>query len=73
MRRRIPLGDDPSSLQESLQSRVQGPVIDDKLTLRLTFQELRNSVGMVGTQPEAAQDQHVERPLQKFEVLGLIV
>lgn len=71
--RRFPSGGNPSALQQSLQSRVKRSVVDQKLTLGLLLEKLRNSVGVVRPGLQAPQDQDLQSSLQELEPFRLIV
>lgn len=54
-----------------MEGGVERTVIDEKLAIRLLLQELRDPIGVVGLQLQAAQDENFQRPLEEIEPLVL--
>jgi hypothetical protein len=60
-------------LEKTLEGGIEGAVIDDELVSGLLFEELADSVGVIGAGLETAEDENFERALKEFEAFRLIV
>ena len=60
-------------MEEALEGGIERAVVDDELISGLLFEELADSVGVIGAGLEAAEDENFERALEEFEALRLIV
>ena len=63
----------PAPLQEALQRGIQRAVVHGELVPGLMLEELRDAVSVVRSRLQAAKNQDLEGPLQKFEGFGLVV
>jgi hypothetical protein len=68
-----PAGGEPAALEKTLEGGIEGAVIDDELVSGLLFEELADSIGVIGAGLETAEDENFERALKEFEALRLIV
>ncbi|SPE42396.1 hypothetical protein SBA3_530004 [Candidatus Sulfopaludibacter sp. SbA3] len=69
----LPAGVDPAALQEPLKCGVKCAVVDHEFAAGLMLEKLTDTVGVVGSYLQAAQDEHVQRTLQKLEWFRWIV
>jgi hypothetical protein len=61
------LGGNPSALKQALDSWVQRPIVYKKLVFGLLLEKLRDSVGVIRLEFEAAKDQDLKSPLKESE------
>ena len=71
VRRSLPLCRNQFALKKTLQCRVERAIVDQKLALGLLLQELGDTVGVVGLEFKAPENQHFESSLKQFEPVVL--
>lgn len=67
--RGLPLRRDPAALQQSLEGGIERAVVDQELGVGLLLEELRDAVGVIGAELQAAQNQNFEGALEELESL----
>ena len=73
VRRHFPLRRHPRALQQPLQGRIKRAVIHHELIPGLPFEELANAISVIGPGLQTAQDEHLQRPLQKLHSFQWII
>src|SRR5262249_17123431 len=69
----LPLGGDPSALQQALQGGIKRAVVDQKLVVSFLFHGPADAVSMVRAQLQASQNQDLQRSLQELQGAPWIV
>ena len=59
----------PAALQQPLESRIKGSVIDYELVIRLSFEKAGNPVCVVRAELQTSQNEDLECPLEQIESL----
>ena len=69
----FPLRRNPAPLQQALQRGVKRAIVHEKLVFGLALEKLRNAVGVIRCNLQAAKNEHFKRALEQFEGVPLIV
>ena len=69
----FPLRRNPAPLQQALERGVKRAIVHEKLVFGLALEKLRNAVGVIRCNLQAAKNEHFKRALEQLEGAPLIV